>query len=102
MGPLVHASLARVRYENGDQAESILVYVKPTLVGDEPVDIKHYHEDHPKFPQQTTADQFFDEPQWESYRALGELIGIRVLKGFESEDDPWKWLSRGLSMERGK
>ena len=43
---------------------------KQTLLGDEPADISHYHKSHPDFPQQTTADQFFDEAQWESYRCL--------------------------------
>jgi hypothetical protein len=32
----------------------------------------------PAFPQQTTADQFFDEAQWESYRALGYHLGGKV------------------------
>ncbi|HSB26579.1 MAG TPA: hypothetical protein VLE19_01930, partial [Pyrinomonadaceae bacterium] len=29
---------------------------------------------HPTFPHQSTADQFFDEPQFESYRILGSHI----------------------------
>ena len=29
----------------------------------------------PTFPHQSTADQWFDELQFESYRALGEHIG---------------------------
>ena len=79
---LVHAALAEISYEGCHAAKSTLIYVKPTLVGNEPVDLKHYHEKHADFPQQTTADQFFDEAQWESYRALGDLIGARVLKAF--------------------
>ena len=92
---LVHAALAKVRYEGQEKPGSIMVYVKPTLVGDEPVDIQHYHREHADYPQQTTADQFFDEAQWESYRALGELIGRRVLWVFESKDVR-KSLSKGL------
>ena len=76
-----HAAVATVTYEGRSSAESVIVYVKPTLLGDEPADIRHYHEAHPDFPQQTTADQFFDEAQWESYRALGEWIGSRLLVG---------------------
>jgi hypothetical protein len=30
---------------------------------------------HPDFPNETTLDQLFDEPQWESYRKLGEHAG---------------------------
>ncbi len=76
---LAHAALARVRYGDGTP-DSLLVYVKPTVLGDEPVDILQYHAENPDFPQQTTADQFFDEAQWESYRKLGRLVGERVFE----------------------
>jgi hypothetical protein len=73
-----HAALARVVYsDNGDAAW--LVYVKATLMGDEPEDVAQYHRAHPAFPQETTTDQFFDERQWESYRRLGLHVGHRVL-----------------------
>ena len=32
------------------------------------------------FPQETTADQFFDEAQWESYRKLGLVIGTLIFE----------------------
>jgi hypothetical protein len=32
------------------------------------------------FPHQSTADQFFDEPQFESYRKLGYHVGGTVLR----------------------
>jgi hypothetical protein len=35
----------------------------------------HYAKLHQTFPHQSTADQWFDELQFESYRALGEYIG---------------------------
>ena len=40
-----------------------------------PDDVWHYAKLHPTFPHQSTADQWFDELQFESYRALGEYIG---------------------------
>jgi hypothetical protein len=50
--------------------------VKPVLTRkpnpDEPPDIFYYHSQDKTFPQQTTADQWFDESQFESYRMLGE------------------------------
>jgi len=73
-----HAALARVQYK-GSGDTSWLVYLKATLMGDEPEDVCHYHRSHPEFPQETTTDQFFDEAQWESYRRLGRHIGHRVL-----------------------
>lgn len=73
-----HAALGFVRYESKEVPKSLIVYLKPTLLGDEPPDIASYHGSHPDFPQQATADQFFDEAQWESYRNLGQLIAERV------------------------
>jgi hypothetical protein len=73
-----HAALARVEYLDTGET-SWLVYVKASLMGDEPEDVCHYHHAHPEFPQEPTTDQFFDEAQWESYRRLGQHIGHRVL-----------------------
>jgi len=56
-----------------------ILYVKATLTGDEPVDVQHYAARHPAFPHEATADQFFDEAQFEAYRALGEHIGAEVV-----------------------
>jgi len=43
-----------------------------------PDDVWRYYEQHKTFPHQTTADQWFNEPQFESYRALGEYIGCQA------------------------
>jgi hypothetical protein len=75
---LAHAAVARVTYADGTRGT--LLYVKPTLIGDEPADVLRYHREHPAFPHETTGDQFFDEAQWESYRALGEHIGRKLFK----------------------
>jgi hypothetical protein len=85
-----HAAVARVRYPDPDGFEGRLVYIKPGITGDEPIDLREYARHHPRFPQQTTADQFFDEAQWESYRKLGEHIGLQV---FQRTGDNW-WLER--------
>jgi hypothetical protein len=73
-----HAALARVRYPSSSTT-SRLIYVKPTLMGDEPADVLEYHRSHPDFPHESTADQFFDEAQWESYRRLGDHIARKLL-----------------------
>jgi len=70
-----HATLAWARYGDDAQARSLLLFVKPTLVGGEPLDLQDYFARHPDFPQESTLDQSFDEAQWESYRRLGEHIG---------------------------
>jgi len=73
-----HAALAEVTYRGDDVPKSLILYLKATLTGDEPADVIQYADDHPDFPHETTADQFFDEAQWESYRMLGEHIGAKL------------------------
>jgi len=67
----------------GDAAAPVcrIVLLKPALGDWAPEDVREYGAAHPAFPQQSTADQFFDEAQWESYRALGLAVGRRVFGG---------------------
>ena len=65
-----HCVVGTIRYP--DQVGlGYLVYLKTSLVGDEPEDVLQYHVAHPDFPHQSTADQWFTESQFESYRRLG-------------------------------
>lgn len=45
--------------------------MKSSVTGDEPPYVKDYRSRNAKFPQEPTSDQFYDEAQFESYRALG-------------------------------
>ncbi len=72
-----HAALASVTYRDGSVGR--IVYVKASITGREPADVLQYHAEHPDFPHETTSDQFFDEAQWESYRRLGEYVGVTVV-----------------------
>jgi hypothetical protein len=57
---------------DGDDApDGIIVYIKPACYGNEPRDIYEYFKTNPTFPHESTADQFFSESQFESYRMLG-------------------------------
>ncbi len=66
-------------------ARAWLVYFKASLTGDEPEDVKQYHATHNDFPHQPTANQFFTESQFESYRRLGLHI---VETAFQNVDTP--------------
>lgn len=55
-----------------------LIYLKASLTDDEDSDIRQYSAEHPDFPHQSTADQWFDEPQFESYRKLGHHIALEL------------------------
>jgi len=87
-----HWAVGEIRYDlvdakpNSDAPDKhkvepgILVYLKASLTGDEPADVLNYHREHLDFPHQTTADQWFGESQFESYRRLGEHIVEELLK----------------------
>jgi hypothetical protein len=64
-----HAVVGTIDYGWFDKG--IIVYVKPTLTGDEPPDTRQYKTRNATFPHESTGDQFYDEAQWESYRRLG-------------------------------
>lgn len=69
----VHCATAQICYDctDGDVRRGTLIYIKPVLDPMLSVDLDQYHSTHPDFPQQPTADQWFDESQFESYRRLG-------------------------------
>jgi hypothetical protein len=50
-----------------------------------PDDVWQYYDKHITFPHQSTADQWFDELQFESYRALGEFIGLNAAGAITDE-----------------
>jgi hypothetical protein len=65
-----------------DPPTGIIVYVKSGLVrGQLTPDIMEYVRGvNPKFPHDSTLDQQFDQPQFESYRQLGWLAGSEVVR----------------------
>ena len=83
-----HALLAVVRYEGRPTPESLILFVKPAVAGNEPADLREYQYSHPAFPNEPTTDQFFDEAQWESYRKLGEHSGQELLS-LDRNGDWW-------------
>jgi hypothetical protein len=77
------AMLARVDYDGqshgpGEKPGSVILFLKPSIVGDEPEDILNYQKANVTFPHETTGDQYFNEAQWEAYRKLGEVIANRL------------------------
>jgi hypothetical protein len=72
----MHAAVGTITYPG--HAPGVIVYLKASLTGDEPADVREYRERQPEFPHQSTGDQFFDESQFESYRALGQHIADEV------------------------
>jgi hypothetical protein len=72
-----HWAFGKICYSevDGDKVEDgVLIYIKPAVYGREPRDVLQYKKSNKEFPHQSTGDQFFDEPQFESYRMLGSYI----------------------------
>ena len=66
-----HIAVGEIDYGLGEDNMGYIIYVKSSLTGDENDYIKDYARRHPKYPHETTGDQFFSEEQFEVYRALG-------------------------------
>src|SRR5262249_808668 len=71
-----HGAVGDIRYPAGDRG--VIVIVKPTLIGDEPVDVQQYRGRNPQFPHDSTGEQFYDEKLWESYTRLREHVARSV------------------------
>jgi hypothetical protein len=80
-----HCTIADICYSGSDKdaKDGTLVYIKSSLTSDEPADVLNYKSQKDDFPHQSTADQWFTESQFESYRALGQHIVETVLHGAE-------------------
>ena len=96
-----HHAIGTIHYANGRIGK--LIYLKSSLRGDNALEstlqnkfyesslrrnddrlfdtnayIAHYRAENPAFPHEKTADQFFDETQFECYRALGFQVADSV------------------------
>jgi len=72
-----HFAVGKIKYapdENGNPVTGWLIYVKLSITGNEPDYIKDYRRRYPDFPHESTADQIFEEDQFEAYRRLGDHI----------------------------
>lgn len=96
----VSAAIGRIRYPESASQKSagadkdslnysvndgILLYIKPSITGEEPRDIFNYASVQKAFPHETTADQFFTESRFESYRVLGYHALERVQTELKDE-----------------
>jgi choline dehydrogenase-like flavoprotein len=87
------SALARVRYDaknwkDHQGKQSWLLLLKANLAPPLPVDVRNYATRHATFPNESTADQFFRDDQWESYRALGQSAGEIVFRERSARSAP--------------
>lgn len=88
-----YCAIGRIRYsavDGADAPDGLLILFKPVLRGTETRDVQNYAAKNPEFPQESTANQFYGESQFESYRQLGEWAVESVLgEAPENAYRPW-------------
>ena len=87
-GQTAYCAVGKIHYDSQDKdaKDGDLIYVKPTIRGDEPADVVSYERKHRDFPHESTGDQWFTESQFESYRQLGAVEIERIIAGNIAED----------------
>lgn len=81
-----HCVVGKIIYPEPDAPDGWLIYLKPTITGNERDSIKAYwlKHRHDHFPQQTTGDQFYDDSQFDVYRQLGEMTVEHTLSALKT------------------
>jgi hypothetical protein len=84
-GEAPYHAIGTIHYDQADDGSApaekgYILYIKPAYHGTETsAGIRSYATANPEFPHETTADQWFTESQFESYRSLGLDIGNKIL-----------------------
>lgn len=93
-GPGIYKGVIDYSVDGENVPLGTLVYIRPEVVPQSPLDVRSYAKRFPSFPTEPTPDQFFSEEQLESYRMLGETIVSRTLdvyalhKGLIADEQP--------------
>lgn len=90
--------MVKIDYTPGEREHKELgwmLYIKLAMMGTEANYVLDYQRENPFFPHQTTADQFFDEAQFEAYRKLGETAATSFFSAPFSAPTPDQLRSGG-------
>ncbi len=89
-GPGKYCAFGEIHYGSVDGPNAVageLLYIKPVVYKNQgPRDVLNYATTSATFPHETTADQFFSESQFESYRRLGLFAVEEMCGGHEPLD----------------
>jgi hypothetical protein len=69
--------------EGDDPRRGVILFVEANLTSAIPWDVQAWGERQPRFPDDSTGDQFFDFGQFEAYRRLGEFQVSNAVKSKE-------------------
>jgi hypothetical protein len=79
-------AVGTIRYPGSEQP-GILLYLQASPIAGMNADTESYWRRNVDFPNQTTADQFFDEEQLEAYRELGMAIAQDCIATLKADRD---------------
>ncbi|WKE65307.1 hypothetical protein PVT67_16825 [Gallaecimonas kandeliae] len=85
----VHQSshaLGEIRYASGKRGR--LLFIKALLTPQSSAQVSCFAKQDPSFPNDSTADQFFDERHLDAYRELGRENLLRALKALDESTVP--------------
>ena len=97
------AYIGYIRYSDDPSEDGVLVLIKPIINGNEPIEIKNYAARNSTFPQESTADQWFSEAQFESYRLLGSYTIDELFRSGNSphwEEAAKQYVSKGQDVAK--
>jgi predicted acylesterase/phospholipase RssA len=80
-----HAVFGTITYPSKKVGK--LLYIKCSVTKNDPADVLAYKRAHNAFPHESTADQWFDESQFESYRMLGRCSIRSVISPAKAPSD---------------
>ena len=81
-----HYAVGAIHYCPGvPEQDGTLIYLKPALVATDAADVLGYASRNSAFPNDSTANQWFDESHFENYRAMGEATGRSSLPTIQAE-----------------
>lgn len=103
----LYCAVGTIHYEKVDGADAPpgrIIYLKPTLApakeGAIPSDVLAYAKSAKGFPHESTADQWFSEAQFESYRELGAHLLTVLATGDTSASPVADWDALLANVER--
>lgn len=72
-------AFADIYYSGDGKPSGKLVYIKLAVIEGLATDVYSFKGVNPLFPHESTADQFFNEKQFEAYRELGYYVGWQMM-----------------------
>lgn len=80
IGKIYYNDFDGIKQAQNEKPDAWLVYLKLSWTGDEDTDLQEYKAYNPAFPHDNTANQWFSESQFESYRKLGQHVARTALE----------------------